>query len=173
MRASVPLGLLLVAACAAPMEIRAQRAPGFEPDRYRTYAWAPARPSGDPRLRDAELERILKGAVDAELQARGYRLVSESPEMIFDYVPLLDREESVGSVDRSFNDAGTVRWTSVTGSAEGVYTQGTIVLDAADAKSGSPLWRGTATSTVEPGASPSRREQRVREAVKKMIQRFP
>lgn len=51
--------------------------------------------------------------------------------------------------------------------------EGTLILDFIDPQSKSLIWRGTATSTVNPAATPQEQQTRIDNAVTKMLSQFP
>jgi hypothetical protein len=53
------------------------------------------------------------------------------------------------------------------------YQEGTLVMDIIDSGSKELVWRGTATGTIDPNASPETREANIRNAVDKLLKKFP
>jgi hypothetical protein len=53
------------------------------------------------------------------------------------------------------------------------YTEGTLLIDVIDPATMTLLWRGTGTGVVDPTASPQRREQRINDAVDRILDEFP
>jgi hypothetical protein len=53
------------------------------------------------------------------------------------------------------------------------YEAGTLLLEFMDARSGKLVWRGVAKGSVDPKSSPERRDENVKEAVRKLLKKFP
>ena len=54
-----------------------------------------------------------------------------------------------------------------------VGQRGQLVADVIDPGTRRPLWRGAVSGAVEPSASAARRDARLREAVRRLLERFP
>ena len=50
---------------------------------------------------------------------------------------------------------------------------GTLIIDLVDAGKKQLVWRGTASKTLEPDASPETKEKNINEAVQKMFANYP
>src|SRR5439155_27050640 len=53
------------------------------------------------------------------------------------------------------------------------YTEGTLILDVLDAATKSLVWRGTAQAEALPSVDVSTPQARIREAVRRILERFP
>jgi len=80
--------LLLVIPCGcASVEVSTDYDPSVDFSRFRTYAWVPSPPprTGDVRLDSPLLEARVRDAVEVEMAERGYRKVSENPDLLVAY----------------------------------------------------------------------------------------
>jgi hypothetical protein len=50
---------------------------------------------------------------------------------------------------------------------------GTLIVDLIDAQKKEMVWRGTATKTLDPSASPEEKQAHLNEAVQKMLENYP
>ncbi len=128
---------------------------------FRTYRWLaqPAPEAGG--MQASLLDARIKLAVDERFRAKGFEQ-AHAPDFFIAY--------HVGARDR----IDVNRW----GYAHGrvsvkEYREGTLVLDIIDARSMQLVWRGYAQGTLDPGASTHEREQRLKQAVDKMLASFP
>jgi len=53
------------------------------------------------------------------------------------------------------------------------YEQGTLVIDIADASSREAIWRGTGEGVVNRSTNPETNQQRLRQAVDRILAEFP
>jgi hypothetical protein len=53
------------------------------------------------------------------------------------------------------------------------WDEGTLVLDFADGKTGTPLWRGTASRAIDYDLTPEERRAGLHEAVRAVLAKFP
>lgn len=168
---------LAVAGCAS-IYVSSDWDPQADFGHLHAWAWFPqARlTSGDPRLDSGLLDLRIRAAVEAELGARGFTSAEPvSADFLVAYHVALDRKLQATTIDDYYGSAGFRHW-----SGPG-YTQtyvsevevGTLMLDVLDARSHELIWRGTAQAEVIADATPEEREARVREAVRRMLERFP
>ncbi len=140
---------------------------------FKTYGWhaAPAGAAPNP-LVDARIRR----AVDDALPARGYRAAASPAEADFLVAHRTAVQQRI-EVSPSSAAVGyrSGRWGAAVGTGADVrtYDEGTLVLDFVDAKSKELVWRGTASGTVHGDLTPEEREARIREAVTKLLEKFP
>ncbi|WP_164021657.1 DUF4136 domain-containing protein [Pyxidicoccus trucidator] len=183
-RLAVPLLLLLLAACSG-IETNTHYDPASvgKLDGYKTYAWLPAPEGADPRIYNDVTEAQVKKVVDAQLASRGYRKVDENPDFKFGWHGSIDQKMDVDTVN-SYYGYGWGSWYAPYGPGMSVgatfpqtyvdeYEEGTLILDVVDAGTNKLVWRGTAQAALEDNPSPQRREERLGEAVKDVLEQFP
>lgn len=144
--------------------------------RYRSWAFAPEAESPKPDLDDSvsalALARI-RVVLEQELTVRGYHLAEPgAASFLVTYGAVVrkkfDTRPRTTTVGTAFGSS-----TMVTGSDVYTYEEGTLVVDILDARSRKMVWAGTARGAVDQDASPAEREERIRDAVRKILDRFP
>lgn len=127
------------------------------------FAAAPPPPRADERVR---------AAVAAELEARGYPRTSAAPTF---WVHPMARIEDVVAAEAQAVYAEIPPW--MRGALRDTHVivgqRGLLVVDVIDPATRRPLWRGAVGGAVDPGASIAARDRRLREAVRRLLERFP
>jgi hypothetical protein len=176
---------LLVAGCASRMEVNSYYDPTASFSDVRNYAWLPRKDSGDPLIDDDLLEQRVRTAVDAGMAAKGYEKTSSGqPDVWLGYHAVLQRQTSVQKVSNTYyydnpepewsdTFATDLRPAAVEGYEDAAYDEGMLVLDVADGKTRELIWRGSASMDINLKARSSKRAEKVREAVAKILKLFP
>jgi hypothetical protein len=153
--------LVLALACAGP-----QVSVNHDYDRradfasLRGYGWLPQ------PARDGFLDVRVRAAVDQQLAAKGYARWPIEPDFFVAYhVVARDRVEVE---ERGYGYGRLGRTTRVSRS-----TEGTLILDVIHARTMQVLWRGHASGTLDPEASPEERDRRMNDAVARLLAAFP
>jgi uncharacterized protein DUF4136 len=139
----------------------------------KTFAWMA--PTGNA-VADELLVKRIRGAVDAQLQAKG-RTASNSPDFLIG-MQLSGKTTHGGSVGVGVSvgiPVGRAGRVSVGGGKSKPIEkkEGTLVLDFLDAKTKSLVWRATASGAVEPSSTPEYQQNRVNAVVAEMLSYFP
>lgn len=180
LRTLLPFLTLALVACAG-----IETSTNYDPEavgkleQYRTYSWLPEPQGQNTRVYNDIVEKRVKQAVDQELQSRGYRLVEENPDFKLGWHGAIDQKLDVQTMDAYYGYAwdpfyspyymgATVPHTYVR-----EYEEGTLVLDVMDAASNRLVWRGTAQAELSSDASAESRQQKLQEAVDKILADFP
>ena len=163
----------LAALCAActTIEVNTDYDPAAEFSELRTWAFAdPGQPTGDPRLDSSLVRSRILQALESELAVKGYsRAVGVEPDFLVDTHVALSRELDIHTFHQGYRRSSWGRSETVVREVE----QGSLVLDFLDPKSRELLWRGIAQARVHRRDTPAERSQRIREAVRLMLQDFP
>lgn len=143
-----------------------------------SWAWLPEqRPlSGDPRLDSQLLDARVRSAVEAELGARGFRQVEASEaDFLVAYQVALERKLVATTIDDYYGGVGYRHWSrpGYTQTYVHEFEVGTLMLDVLHRRNKELIWRGTAQAEVVPDATPAEREARIREGVRRILERFP
>ena len=135
-----------------------------------TYAWIPGKQDiqADPTMDGDLLDRRIRLAVDAELRAKGYR-ESETPDFRVGYHALIREKVDAARLNSYY---GYERY-RVGPTYAYVYREGTLIVDVVDPDGTTLLWRASVQDVVERSATPEERERRLREYVRRMLERFP
>jgi hypothetical protein len=170
--AAVLLAALVGCASTPALRVSAERSAAADFSSYRTYRWASAPP-------EVSLERALSGrdlldwrirnGIESQLATRGYQQVQSGTADIIVAYHLDLREKNTSSV----GDYITYRQS---GGQEGPqeayvfgYQEGTLVIEAVDGVTRRLVWR----SAAGPLLNPEVQQGKVRDAVQRMMERFP
>jgi hypothetical protein len=141
----------------------------------KTYQWMPrAKPSvSDPRVDNALLESRIRTAVDEELAAKGFaKATSGSPDFLVGYHAAVRSRMDVYAMNDYYGYRHGWGWgTSDVHVYQ--YEEGTLALDVVEPETKRLIWRGSAQAEVNRSATPEKREGRIQEAVRKILERFP
>jgi hypothetical protein len=138
---------------------------------YRAYAWLPRPPGPD----DAAVAPIVTHAIDEALAAKGYRHDGRTPQFLVAWYATLEAGQRVTTVPIGYQRYRHPSLPSPTPPLRLVheYIDGTLIVDVLDAPTKSLVWRGTAEAEVLPSTDRTTREARIREAVRRILERFP
>ena len=165
--------IIALTACVT-MNVSADIAPGTDFSSYRTYAWDPeySDPTDDPRLNNTFFDSRVRSFVGEGLATRGLREVSAgSADLLIHYHASVHRRVDVYTTDseHGYEYYGTEEQTY-----EYEYEEGILVLCIADPKTTQIVWRGWVQTNVDGVMdNPERMEERLAEAVRKVLERFP
>ncbi len=152
--------VLLVCGCQTPMQIRSAFGPGVNYARFgSTFAWWPEATRGGEsrRVVNPTFDEFLRQTITDGLAARGYRLeTADPPDLLIDYA----------IVRKSLGGLRHASWSSV-------QEEGSLIIDVLDGRTRKHVWRGYATAQLDESRPPAEQKQRVREAVRRILERFP
>ncbi|MEM7155524.1 MAG: DUF4136 domain-containing protein [Myxococcota bacterium] len=144
-------GVLLLAGCAST-QLKAERAPDYELESAKTYAWITDElvligfGEGNETVRTKDNETLIRAAIDRELAAKGLTLVSaEEAELLVAF--------SVGLRTRYRLEGGPGTAVTMDGPGE-TQTEGTLNVYLADRVGGREVWHGWATKRLNKGDDP-------------------
>ncbi len=155
--------LVVVAGCST-MAVNSDYDREADFGKYRSYQWlarsgnTPVSPLTDKRIRTA---------VDGEMAAKGYRKSDDGkPDLWIAYKAFVRNRVDVSTYTYGY-------WGPDRGGAYvdvDRYKEGTLVLDVVDPEKSQLVWRGWARGVVGRRSDP---EARIKEAVHKIMERFP
>lgn len=175
---SIFAAVLLLSSCsrqANVVTVDADRKLNTDFSQYKSFTWASQVDNKlDPGfyfLNDLELKERIRNAVSYELEARGYDMNRQSPDLIVNF-RVFDKPTTI----RGYTDYGTTYF----GAGE-VREQddvkmfeveaGSVVLNLIDKKTGQVVWRGLASGLTNANGF-DRDENKVKEAVKLMFDKY-
>jgi len=170
--AAVAFAALALAAC-APMNVSSHVERSVDFAQYHTWDWGPADalPTGDPRLdNNPFFKDYLEGAFEKQFAARHFeKATSGTPDLLIHYHANISQRFEVNGVDTSrgycYEDCEP---------RVSEYEEGTLVVDAVDARTNRVVWRGWAQSNVEGVIdNQDRLASQIDKAVTRMMERFP
>jgi hypothetical protein len=171
------LALLLMAlGCAPSISVKQDYDKDANFAAMKTYAWVPVPTTAVGSVksaleRNSLLDKRIKESVNAQLTAKGYTQDANNPDFMTLYHT--GAEDKVNVTDWGYGYGHYGGWYGGGGVDVYQYKEGTLILDIIDAKSKELVWRGFAQGTIDPGAPIERREQRLNEAVTRMLANFP
>jgi uncharacterized protein DUF4136 len=168
-----PCALLMLSGC-HPVTIKTDHNRTANFAALRTYAWQPGAKldTGDPRFDSVQIDREIRAVVDTALAAKGLRKTeSASVDVLVGYRAAMESGSSTVTRQRQFGDTDA-SWGFV-GSNTVDFESGTLVLEMTDPNTRQMLWRANASAVVIEQATSTERRKRIREAVQKMIDKFP
>ena len=139
---------------------------------FKTYAQKPGTPVGDPFV-----DKRFSEAIDAELTAKGLTKNDANPDITVIYHVAFDKKQDVStySTGMAYGPYG-YGWGAGWGGTEvrvREILEGTLIIDIADAKKKSLVFRGMGVKEVDVQAKAEKRDKNVAEAVKKIFKNFP
>ena len=150
-----------------------------------TWDWMPAPPirGGDSRTENRLVDQRIRAAIELVMEEKGMEKVDGDPDVRVGYHLALDDAVSYETMNSYYGPGwgygmyrypygGTMSMSTST-TRERRYTVGTLIIDVFDVDAQELVWRGTAQSRIRRGGSPEEREQRVRDAVERVLARFP
>jgi len=146
---------------------------------YQTYNWVPdASSEGAGVAADQLIDARVRSAIESELDARGMTRVDlAQADMAVGYQVTSQDKVSYNTVSTGWGGGYGRRrggWGGgMSTTYENAYTDGSIILALFDNAERVLVWQGSATSTIDPGASPDARTEAIQEAVAKMMENFP
>ncbi len=140
---------------------------------YKTYAFT--QEAKELPVDDINRKRIMD-AVSTELAAKGFSL-SEQPDVWIDLKMKAQEKESATATTSSPYGAGYgYRWgggfSTTTINVEH-YVEGTLFVDMIEVAKKQLVWQGRAVGTLDPDASPEKRENNIKQAVKQVFTKYP
>jgi hypothetical protein len=170
------LAVLWLAAGCSTMQIDSDWNPRARFDSLSTWDWLPGRPAVSTNL-PTDLSLVaqrVETALEEGLTARGYQKVAEGTTPSF-YVASHVAVDSKLEARTMYSSFGPGVWMgpSLAETYVDEYQQGTLLIDVIDPARREVIWRGRAQARVDDNSSPEKREARVREAVTKILAKFP
>ncbi|MFN7981802.1 MAG: DUF4136 domain-containing protein [Vicinamibacterales bacterium] len=159
---------LAVAAC-APVRVNTSLERGMDFTHYKSYAWAPGDKfsTGDPRLDNNEFfENRLKATGEKVLAMHGFEEATPATaDLVIHYHANVRETIDVNELDRRYGYCDTCSTT--------IYNAGTITLDFVDSHTNKLVWRGWSEGSLEGIDSQALIEQRVDDAVTRILAKLP
>jgi hypothetical protein len=172
-----------LASAKVKVDTQFDKARDFKP--YKTYAWHPdgvgdvkilQSMGDDPAAVRKRYDPLIVSTVDQLLVKQGLTPAPAAEASLFvNYYILIGpggSSQSMGQFLAPVPVWGLPPFAPST-SALTVYEQGTLLLDVADAKQRSVIWRGSAQDALERTRSEAGRDKIIRDALTQMLKKFP
>lgn len=178
--------VVLGAGCESQIRTSHDQDPGFEPERYPTFAWISAEPLIPPKTGEGDVSYIspiddqrIRRHVNAQLAAKGYTEAPTLEEATFvvsygigreDKVEYYDTPGSQGLVRSYPRGYGYGGWYGGSTVQVSRYTEGTLTIELFDRETKQALWVGWGSKRVTRSED---REAAVANAVDKILVPLP
>jgi hypothetical protein len=161
--------LLLLASCSSlndDIRVATATDPGVDLHARRTYSWAAsagilADSTNTWSRSNADLDAELRAAIGRELRAAGYSEVHSGADVYLAMLVLGDRAE----MEKVTHEPGAPVDPTI-------VTEGGLLVEMLDAKTGRVLWRGGARSTAEKVHTDAEMTERINYVVSQMFKGF-
>jgi hypothetical protein len=169
------LGVAVVAACSS-ITTSADWDQAADFSQYKTYAWKDVEP-----MQNQLTEERLKSAIDRALASKGLTKVDSNPDLWVVMHARLSKETQINTYNTGWGYGGWGgygwgAWGGGMGTSTSTVNEipvGNLVVDLVDTKKNQMIWRGHASKTLDPNASPETKEKNINEAVTKMFATYP
>jgi hypothetical protein len=147
--------------------------------KYKSYKWVSIKGADQP---DELTGKRIMAAVDAELATKGLtKTDGETADVYIAYQTAIGTEKQFTSYNTGWGYGpgwgggwygGGMSSTTTYGSTSTVYV-GQLDLSMYDPATKQLVWRGVASKTLDPKASPEKKEKNIGKAVKKLLKNYP
>lgn len=147
--------------------------------KYKTYKWVPIK--GTDQVDDLTTQKITS-AIDSQLASKGLtKTDSESADLYVGYQTAIGSEKQFTSYNTGwgYGPGWGGGWygygggpSTTYGSTSTVYT-GQLDVSMYDSTQKQLVWRGVVTKTIDPNASPDKKEKNINKAVEKLMKNYP
>ncbi|HEX4441193.1 MAG TPA: DUF4136 domain-containing protein [Thermoanaerobaculia bacterium] len=163
------LALAAVLAGCSSLTTNADYNPATDFSKYKTWAWHETESMKDTLWRDR-----VKTAVSDELRMKGLVPSESNPDLWVVAHVRLDEQTQINTYNTGWGYGwGWGYGAGMTTSTVSQIPVGTLIVDLVDVSQKQMVWRGTATKTLSPDASPESKQKNLQEAVSKMFANFP
>ena len=170
MRVLVALTVLAGGACST-ISVNSDYDRSVDFEGLRTYDWLPEpqEKQDGPQVENTLVKSRVRRAVEVELEKKGYRKVTETPDFYLAYHTAVQKKVDVQTVPAAGRRG---RWG---GAYTDVYEydEGTLILDVVSPGTRELMWRGIAKAVMNWKDDPDTKTEKINEAVGKILERFP
>jgi hypothetical protein len=166
--------LVCVTGCATPLTVDYDYDTTYDFTKLRTYDWLPSPPSD--QMEDMT-EKRFQGALNTQLQAKGYSRSTESPDFLL----------SIEGIKKTVQKGSTAVGASISvpvgshgsvalgggKSKPRVKQEGELTVMITERASGTLLWKGIAAAEIIPKQSPEEQQQKINAVIAELLKNFP
>lgn len=167
------LPLLLLAACfTAKVQSKADPQANF--GALHTYAWLPKRDVApqDPRFDNGVVDARVRRSGNDTLYAKGYELTTDNDPDFLIAFRITTKDIAGDNQIPDYYGYFPIAWGGI-GFYSSEVQEGTMIIDAVDARTKKMIWRGVGEGSISPDAEPGERLERVSATVAKILSQFP
>lgn len=172
--------LSLLAVSCTTLQVTVDYNPDFDFGDISSYAWLPNdAPAGtDFRVNNALVNDRVVAAVDARLEAKGYRKIdSGTPDVYVSWLGAIDRKLRVDTINNYYGTYGHGRhgccWGGPQRTIISEYDEGTLIIDVLNGADHKLVWRGTGSDYIRATKSPEETTRNINAAVTGILENFP
>ena len=168
----------LVGCTSKSFESRLNVESSFNPDApyesYKTFDWAPysGQETGLGVLDDQQVRTDLRRMIEEELTSRGLKWVTIAPDLLVGYHAAVEAKIDEAVIEGYYDEQNMEAFGDFASRGAG-YEEGSLVLMIFDARTGKMLWRATAQAEVDQKATKRQQKERLKIAVRKMLETMP
>jgi hypothetical protein len=142
--------------------------PGTDFSKYHTYRWVTIEGATYP---NQIVDTQIKQAIDAQLATKGLtQTTDEKADLLVGYQVAVSQQKQWNA----YGMGGGIRWGGGMATAtSSTINTGTLALDMYDPATKQLVWRGTATKTLDPGASQEKKVKNLNKAMAKLLKNYP
>jgi len=162
-------GLITIVACSS-ITVSYDYDKSVDFKKYKSYAYTEE--ALKLNIGDLNRERLIK-AIDSEMAARGM-IKSDSPDALVDLiVNSHERVQATATNTGGYGRYGYAYGFSTTTVDYNTYVEGTLFINLIDKSTEKIVWQGRGTKTVDPNATPEKREANINNAVRSIFTKYP
>jgi len=165
--------LLICWACGPQLRVHSDYDPAYNLKNYTAFNWGPKiniEAGNNPLYYNELNDKRIKAAILQQLTQRGYRFDEGGSDLVVHYHIIID-DQTIIVTDPPGDEYGPYWLRMQTNLRQ--YQEGTLILDVMDSQSNSLIWRGWATSAIDPYYSPDDAEALTKKVVSKIFKKFP
>jgi len=169
--------VLIFTQCSMTRVFNTDTATDAIPTTYKTYGFYEFTAAGDTSSATFQLRvEILKNAIKAEMNMRGYQFVSTRPDLLINIGILIKRQIQIRQTnwqnDGQFTYMGQRNYTWKSEEVEvGRYKEGTLTLHIVEAARNKIIWQGSMSGVVPD--KPDTKSNAAGKAMKKLFEKYP
>ena len=167
-----------LAACSG-ISVTSDWDPGVDFSQFKTFVVLEETQQSVNRL----VDQRIRAAIVAELTTKKLRQVDtpDKADLAIGYQITTEQQTSFHTVHNDWGTRGyrsrrTTHWGTPAGTSTTTqvnFTVGTLVIAAFQMSDKELVWEGSASGTVNPSSGPEQREQRINDAVQRILKDFP
>jgi len=172
---SVVLLLLALLSACAPTKPVLDYSDTYNFSSVRNYALSSRDDMQDSEALISDMTRNrIELAIEAQMDARGYKNVSRDKADVFvAYYVITQERQQVTQTERPVYRCRYCApvWASDVQVRQ--YSEGTLIIDIVDSKTGKAVWRGSTAGRIDPNAEMEARKEQINKAVQFVLSGFP
>ncbi len=158
----------LVGAACSTLQISTDYDKGTDFSQYRTFSW---HDTGD--IKNDILAKRIEAVLSDTLTAKGLKKVESGGDLWLVAHGRLSKQTQINTYNTGWGYGYGWYGGGMTTSTVSEIPVGTLIVDLVDGKRKDMVWRGIASDTLDPQASPEDREKKLRDVAAQLFANFP